>query len=318
MARRLFISNSRVMKTFAIKLIIIILLIVGIDVVVGAVSDRLVMNMPETSSYISKTTYSILKKKTDILILGASKAKHGYNPFMIEDSLGADCYNAAEDGCDMMYYDMMLAGFQSRCNPKIVIIDMAPLALMNQPTIDNGKYLYGLSPIIDSFYDQNLSLVERIKQKSNLYRFNGFYGQMASNLLNKNSANKGYTPLEGTYSEATYKIDTLFTPNVREINYMNDVVTRCKRKNVRLIMCISPSYHFNPIYNKYLQQYCKHNGIEFYDMSEDKDFLHPEMFKDKDHLNKDGSKKFTEELISRIKHCPRNKPLLYKPIDTTL
>ena len=99
---------------------------------------------------------------------------------------------------------------------------------------------------------------------------------------------------------------------------MNDVVTRCKRKNVRLIMCISPSYHFNPIYNKYLQQYCKHNGIEFYDMSEDKDFLHPEMFKDKDHLNKDGSKKFTEELITRIKHCPRNKPLLYKPIDTTL
>lgn len=294
------------MKTFAIKLLVIILLIVGIDIVVGAVSDKVVMDMPETSSYISKTTYSILKKKTDILILGASKAKHGYNPFMIEDSLGTDCYDAAEDGCDMMYYDMMLAGFQSRCNPKLVIIDMAPLALMNQPTIDNGKYLYGLSPIIDSFYNQNLTLLERIKLKSNLYRFNGFYGQMASNLLNKNSANKGFTPLDGASSDTTLKIDTLFTPNAKEIGYMNDVVVRCKRRHVHLIMCISPTYHLNPRFNKYLQHYCKQKGVEFYDMSEDKRFLHPDFFKDKDHLNKIGAEKFTTELLRRI-HYKYNK-----------
>lgn len=289
------------MKKFVEKLLIIALLILGIDLLVGVISDKVVMNMPETSAYISKTTHSLLKKKADIIVLGASKAKHGYNPFMLEDSMGLSCYNAAEDGCDMMYYDMMLSGFLSRCNPKIVIIDMAPLSLMNTPSIQGGKFLYGLSTVVDSFYNENLSWGERIKIKSALYRFNGFYGQMASNVLNKNLPNKGYTPITGFYKDGKIMKDTVFTPNEKEIEYMNDVVAKCKKGKVRLIMCVSPSYHYNPLFDDYLNGYCKQHKVEFFDLATDKKFIHPTLFKDADHLNTEGSKLFTQDFIKRIK-----------------
>lgn len=289
------------MKKFVEKLLIVALLILGIDLLVGVISDKVVMNMPETSAYISKTTHSLLKKKADIIVLGASKAKHGYNPFMLEDSMGLSCYNAAEDGCDMMYYDMMLSGFLSRCNPKIVIIDMAPLSLMNTPSIQGGKFLYGLSTVVDSFYNENLSWGERIKLKSALYRFNGFYGQMASNVLNKNLPNKGYTPITGFYKDGKIMKDTVFTPNEKEIEYMNDVVAKCKKGKVRLIMCVSPSYHYNPLFDDYLNGYCKQHKVEFFDLATDKKFIHPTLFKDADHLNTEGSKLFTQDFIKRIK-----------------
>lgn len=289
------------MKKFVEKLLIVALLILGIDLLVGVISDKVVMNMPETSAYISKTTHSLLKKKADIIVLGASKAKHGYNPFMLEDSMGLSCYNAAEDGCDMMYYDMMLSGFLSRCNPKIVIIDMAPLSLMNTPSIQGGKFLYGLSTVVDSFYNENLSWGERIKIKSALYRFNGFYGQMASNVLNKNLPNKGYTPITGFYKDGKIMKDTVFTPNEKEIEYMNDVVAKCKKGKVRLIMCVSPSYHYNPLFDDYLNGYCKQHKVEFFDLATDKKFIHPTLFKDADHLNTEGSKLFTQDFIKRIK-----------------
>lgn len=289
------------MKKFVEKILIIVLLIIGIDMLAGFVGGKVVMNMPETSAYISKTTYSLLKKKADIIVLGASKAKHGYNPFLFEDSLRQDCYNAAEDGCDMMYYDMMLSGFLSRCTPKIVIIDMAPLSLMNTPGIQGGKFLYGLSAVVDSFYNENLSWGERMKLKSALYRFNGFYGQMASNVLSKNLPNKGYTPITGFYKERKIKKDTVFTPNKKEIEYMDDVVAKCKRRKVRLIMCVSPSYHYNPLFDDYLNGYCKQHNVEFFDLATDKKFIHPSLFKDADHLNAEGSRLFTLELIKRIK-----------------
>lgn len=289
------------MKTFAEKLLIIALLVACIDMLSGVVGGKVVMNMPETSSYISKTTYSLLKKKADIIILGASKAKHGYNPFLLEDSLGLDCYNAAEDGCDMMYYDMTLSGFLSRCNPKLVIIDMAPLSLMNTPSIQGGKFLYGLSAVVDSLYNENLPWGERMKLKSSLYRFNGFYGQLASNVLSKNSPNKGYTPVTGFYKEGKIMKDTVFTPNNREIEYMNEVVAKCKKKKVRLFMCVSPSYHYNPLFDKFLNDYCKRHKVEFIDMATNKKFVRPSFFKDADHLNTEGSRLFTLELIKRIK-----------------
>lgn len=285
------------MKKYIYKAIAIIMCIYCFDVIVGIVGKSMILSMPETSAFISKTTYAILKHKTDILILGASKAKHGYDPFMIMDSLGMDCYNAGEDGSDTKYYDMMMTGFMERCNPKIVVIDMATLALDHEPKVAGNRYIYGISSSADSFIEDGMDSFEKFKLNSALYRFNGFFGLYCSNLLSKNTPNRGFTPIEGEYSEGTIVNMREFVPNEKEVKYLNDIVCKTKASGTKLFICISPTYERAPGFSDFLSDYCKKNNVVFADFSTNDKFMSPHLFKDASHLNKEGASLFTKEII---------------------
>lgn len=114
------------MKTFLYKAFIILVSIVIIDVVVGYVSRYTLAQLPPSNANVPHTVNSLMKEKTDILILGASKAKHGIDPKMLNKHFQMDCYNAGEDGMDMFFYNLILQGMLSRSTPKMVIVDMAP------------------------------------------------------------------------------------------------------------------------------------------------------------------------------------------------
>lgn len=158
------------MKTFLYKAFIILVSIVIIDVVVGYVSRYTLAQLPPSNANVPHTVNSLMKEKTDILILGASKAKHGIDPKMLNKHFQMDCYNAGEDGMDMFFYNLILQGMLSRSTPKMVIVDMAPLSLNNTPSVP--KYLYGLSLTVDKYAKQINTWLENLKLKSNLYRYN--------------------------------------------------------------------------------------------------------------------------------------------------
>lgn len=288
------------MRAFLKKTVIILILLACIDIVVGWVGNRIILSMPESSAFISHTTYSVLKQKTDVLIIGASKAKHGIDPYMIRDSLGMDCYNAGEDGCDMMYYDMVLQGFLSRCKLKTVVLDMAPLALDHK--LDLSRYLCGMSPVVDKFAEDVYPWHERLKLRSNLYRLNCFFPQLSSLLLDKNKPHAGFTPLEGTYDRAEMVQYHGLTVQPYEKKFLDDFVETCKKNHIRLLVYVSPTYyHNNHAFNKYLGDYCRERGVFFRDMSQPDGFRSPEYYKDRDHINSVGAKVFTKKVISDIK-----------------
>lgn len=288
------------MKSFVKRSVSLLIILVIVDIVVGWIGNRIILNMPESSAFISHTTYSVLRQKTDILIVGASKAKHGIEPFMIRDSLGMDCFNAGEDGCDMMYYDMVLQGFVSRCKLKTVILDMAPLALDHK--LDLSRYLYGMSPVVNKFAEDVYPWYERLKLRSNLYRLNGFFPQLSSLMLDKNLPHAGFTPLVGTYDRADMVQCDKFTVRPYEKKYLDDFVETCKNNNIKLLVYISPTYyHNNHAFNSYLSQYCRNKGVFFRDMSQPDGFRSPQYYKDRDHINSIGAEVFTKIVISDIK-----------------
>lgn len=282
------------------KIFFILVVLAVIDVAVGKIGDEIILNMPESSAFISHTTYSVLVKETDILIVGASKAKHGIDPYLLHDSLGMDCYNAGEDGQDMMYYDMVLQGFVSRKKPKIVILDMAPLSLNHK--LDLNRYLFGMSPVVDKFAADVYPLTERIKLHSNLYRLNGFFPQLSSLLLTKNKPNAGFTPLDGVYNKAEVVKYHSFVVQPYEKRYLDDFVETCKKNNIKLFVYVSPTYyHNNYAFNRYLKNYCRKEGVYFKDMSQPDGFRSPQYYKDRDHVNRQGAEVFTKSIIKDFK-----------------
>lgn len=289
------------MKVFIRKLIVVILIVTCIDLIVGFTGNAVVMHMPESSAFISHTTYSVLRKSTDILVIGASKAKHGIDPLKIRDSTGLGCYNAGEDGQDMIYYDMVLHGFLNRKKPKIVILDMAPLALDNKPGL--SKFLYGMSPIVDDFSKRVWSWDERLKLHSNLYRFNGFFPQLTSLFLNKNKNNDGYTPLDGQYTDAKRILYHHLIIDPSEKMFLDDFVETCKKNSIKLMVYVSPTYyHNNYAFNSYLRNYCSLKNIYFKDMSQPDGFRSFRYYNDRDHVNRKGAQIFTDSIIKDIKN----------------
>lgn len=281
-------------------MVAVLLLIVIIDCFVGFVGKKVVMSMPENNAYVSKTTYAMLKVKAELLVLGASKASHGYNSNILTDSLGLETYNAGSDGCDMMYYDMMLAGILSRCRPKVIILDMASLALDAQIGLDSNRFLYGISPVVDDYFEQNTSYIEHIKLKSSLYRYNGFYVLLASTYMNREITTRGYEPLDGNMNMAEVRINGEFHPNEREVYYFKSFIEKTKKYGIKLYVFISPSFGINPKSNEYVKKLCEGENVFFKDFSQEKIFLKPAFFKDDAHLNSEGADAYTKYIINTI------------------
>lgn len=288
------------MKYFIQKCTFVILIILILDLCIGQLANYLMKNIPESNAYVSHVIYSTLYKQADILILGASKAKHGIDPLMLEDSLHLETYNTGEDGCDMSFYNLMLQCFISRHKPKIVILDMAPLALSQKPNFP--KFLYGLSKVTNNFCTEVEPLQERIKLSSNLYRLNGFFSLLPSTLLKKNKPDKGFLPLIGTLKDDKINTKADIPINKKEITFLNEVVNTCKARDIKLYIFISPTYFHNvPKFNKWLSSYCNTNNVTLFDMSTNEKFKSPELYYDNDHLNQQGANLYTNEIIRLIK-----------------
>lgn len=289
------------MKLFLIKLFLIIFIICIIDITVGIICKYWIYKLPATNTFVSKTKYSVLDSKADILILGSSKAKHSYDPFMISDSLGLSCYNEGEDGCDMLYMDMMLSGQLWRhFIPKIVILDIATLTLGNEPSLDKIKWLYGISPVEDKFFIENFSWKEKVKMRMALYRYNGFIGNSLSSLVSGGGLNQGFSALYGTYNGSKPITINSFKVKNKQLKYFDDVINKIRKNKIKLFVFVSPSFKNDNRFRAYLQKFCEDRNIRLFDFSRDRRFLYPSLFKDEAHLNADGAKLYTKQVINII------------------
>ena len=84
------------MKRFVIRLIAFLFVMLTIDRGFGMVMNYLQENAK--GGYIGHHNYILQRANEDILIFGSSRALHHYNPQIVIDSLGMNCYNCGQDG----------------------------------------------------------------------------------------------------------------------------------------------------------------------------------------------------------------------------
>lgn len=278
---------------------------------IGYLMKYLYFNQQSGDGYL--ITYVIDSTKADILVLGSSRAKHSYNPQIVEDSTQFSCFNAGRDGTEHLLFNhgQFLAATK-RYNPKIVILDLRPEDLAY-----SAKEYDMLSPLLPYYktHDEIRELLlergpfESLKHVSSLYPFNSLVFQVIMGNLELNKKRKvhynGYVPFRE--AKVVGKIDTLPIHVTKldeyKIGLLRNMISVCNHKNIRLIFVYSPTWHIvtETAYDSVLSNLCNENQVEYLNMSNLPEFLeNPGYFYDRTHLNEKGAGIFTSLLIRNI------------------
>lgn len=152
------------------------------DFLVGASTKLIIEHAPQTQYNLSNTIQTLFHQKSDILILGASRAHHSFDPRVIQKETGLTCFNGGRSGVKMDYFDLCVSSYLKRCTPKLIILDISS-DMMEAPKGDqfkNLRCLYGMCEPLTEAMDSAYSPMERLKLHSGLYRNNRYITKCCS------------------------------------------------------------------------------------------------------------------------------------------
>lgn len=297
-----------IVTLFAVFIVFLLL-----DSVIGYVFDNLLDKMPEEGERFAKSHYVIKREKSDIVIIGSSRALAHYDPTVFNDSCPQNSvYNCGVDGQLFYYADIATNCILNRYVPHTLIWDFQINDLEVAPS-ENLSLLYPYY-MSDSYVKQRLDdLDNTLKYKIwiNVYRYNGTAGRLLSTLRMPKTLNRqgfgGHTVTDGT-RKFRKKIENVTGGMLdsEKVNCLINTITRLKEKDVKVIFVISPM--FNVLNGESrtvtsLKQICSSNDIPFINDSQLPEFVgKEELFYDEGHLNNKGAEIYTEILIKQIKN----------------
>lgn len=295
------------MKSSNIKYIILFIsIILIIDILGGKILKSKFQNISfGTFGNINNS----LKSKSDLLILGSSRARKHYDSKIFLKKTNLSCYNTGLEGHGFFYNYAILNEIVKNKKPKIVILDLSPNVIADNQSYNKLNILLPYYKDYNSFQeiirlDPKFSKLELI---SNMYLYNStLYNIFRSNVVNEIDDNYGFSPLKGEINKNNFK--PFYYQNEKidqnKFIYLNKIIKICNRNNIKLIGVISPTYlkydTNNIIINK-IKEIFKSNSLKLYDYSNfPKIYGNPKYFKDQLHMNFIGANIFSENLSNKI------------------
>jgi hypothetical protein len=305
------LQGNKQFKLFLIRGTIFLIVFFAVDFIVGGI-----MRIGYFSQK-NKYTYGIRQTNADVIVLGSSHALHHYVPSIISDSLGMSCFNMGSGGQNIYYHYAVISSIMERYTPKIIIMDLIYVDYEVTGSEHNTNKLNILLPYLkdNKAVKEVIRLrgpFERLKLVSRIYPFNSQINEILYSFIksDRNSylSMNGYIPLFGEFIQPriTYENRNIIQIDPLKVQYIEKVISLCKRHNVRLIMVNSPLlYRYGEVKalsNEVIKGIADKYGIEFWNYENDTTFLKPENFFDADHLNDIGAKKYTKAIVTRIKN----------------
>ncbi|MFT3980263.1 MAG: D-alanyl-lipoteichoic acid biosynthesis protein DltD [Ferruginibacter sp.] len=268
----------------------------------------------QTSGLLYRTTYSIEKTTSPLLVMGSSRANHHYDPSLLSKNLGKEAYNTGRDGNYIFYNYAVLKCILKRYTPSVIIYDFTLSDLQAEP--DSYDRLSSLLPYYQKHPEvrpvvELRSPFEKVKLVSGIYPFNSLLftimrGNNASPAGEENETN-GFIPLDNHWNKpiaAPLAKDNIPTIDSTKVKYFKMYIDACQAAGIKLYMVFSPvfiNYTESPKALQEARKVLKEKGVVFYDFSADSSFTnHPEFFSDPVHLNKEGARKFSDTIGTLI------------------
>lgn len=289
-------------SSFFKYIVVVILGVVTIDVVFRLVFTPIFKNPSLNTKAGCTYKFIAYKEPANIIILGASKANHHYRCEQIEDSLGVSVYNYGWDGrCILYQYLCLLQGIKNG-GLETVILDLSASQLSKEWVDERISDLYPyyweddtVRMIVDEVENRNMSIL----LLSSLIQYNSQY----LNLIAPISSIKGYTPLAYTGREldvSKIELGVFDVKNYSDIaeKYLIRMSSLCKERKLRFIVCLSPTLSMSQGDERYIEKICEDNEIECWNLRHTiRELI---FFRDYNHLNDEGAKLFTAEVIKKM------------------
>ncbi|MEZ4879927.1 MAG: hypothetical protein R2801_07170 [Chitinophagales bacterium] len=298
----------------AIKFIIIFILI---DFSLGTIATKLIYAQ-KTGKY-GKLIEGLDKSNAAIFVFGSSHALRHYDNDLIEQQYQSSCYNVGSKGQKMLFQTVLLKTLLERHAPKTIILDIDDDWLYEFPAA------YDRLGALHPFYSKHRKVLRQSLQEYDKYtglklafksyqQNSTFLHVVRYFLFPEPKSTNGFEPLNGklnasdsvhlkeifnTVNTNTKKIDTNF------IHSLEAFIQLSKSNNIELVLCISPNLYYNNekdniSYHKIID-IAKSNHILLYDFTNDTKFLNQyTLFNDVDHLNIDGAKLYTQQLLDSL------------------
>lgn len=299
------------MKKFIIHLLIFFGIVVAMDMLVGKVFWYL--QSTKAGGRTGSEYYACMESNEDVIIMGSSRASHHYVPQIITDSLGLSCFNAGQDGNGIILQYGRWKMISERYKPKLIIYDVTRGFDLEEG--DNMRYIDRLKPFCSNKevtdYVASLFPMERVKLLSQLYRYNYKFLEILSDCTKRGNDNlRGYIPLKGTVrQEAVDRAkENVSEPkdvhlDATKLTYLEQLSCECEKSGVKLVFVVSPYFAggaadentFYPVE----EIAHKHGAIYFY-FNDSSHCWQTDKFKDTSHLNDDGARDLTAELVRKL------------------
>jgi hypothetical protein len=242
------------------------------------------------------------------------------------------------DGQDFLYAVMLFDLWQrSNPPPKAIVlnIDSDAFQKSDEELQRAGvfSFYYDDSALVRKILNER-SRFERLKFLSRAYRANGKVFAIVKNLLAHPAPDfDGFEPLAGHLSPDTVGLRHENVPTLAEfwslkVDCFKGLIDYCRKHGTRLVLVQSPRYREDPqahdAWVKVLSQFlASYPQVQFVDLSA---CAHPEVFRDKAELFKDGSHLNTQgaEIFSTMladalqKEPPLNLPAVSSPTELTV
>jgi hypothetical protein len=260
----------------------------------------------------------VRRVKAEIVILGSSRAKHQYDPEIIESKLKTSAYNAGCDGQGIPYVRGMVDLVLKDYTPRLLIIDVDPISLaFSQDKFDSATIL---APFIDESEVIRRILYSRgtfepIKYLSRAFRYNSKPLAILKNINAQDSSISGFVPARRTLVPSAQPKPELNSPvnnwyaDQGLVQLLREIIQQAKLKGVKIILSNSPRWRSDnkvdplqiPLFN-FLRGITLQEKIPYLSVTqENTPALHDaSLFADPAHLNERGAKIFTNILAQWI------------------
>ena len=296
------------MKRVFLRFSVFVLSLILLDLAFGMMARPLLLNEPDAGNNHSNFKQSLFNKKAELLILGASKANHHYITDSLRKEFNMTVYNAGVDGDNIVTSFVQFEALKEKLEPKMVIIDLSGGQMSSkwESVFLTHKCYYGLSSCYSDAVDKLLSFSERIKLHSSLYKLNEEIPDIIQSYIIGDNNCDGFIPLIGSNASLAHTVkDGMDTYRIGDIERacLDSIIQYCAHSRVEVYIVYSPTLisYTNGITESFAD-YCEAHHLPFFNFDNDTTYTHyPEYFKDYNHLNVEGARLFTSDIITKIK-----------------
>lgn len=249
-----------------------------------------------------------LRDKSDVLIIGSSRAAHHYNSESIANITGLRVYNAGKEGVNSSYQYGLMSMYLRDNTPKLIVYDVCDFG----PNLDSGTtnlfpYYYRDREVRSIIRDRD-SYAD-LKFQFPVYAFNGkIIDLIYDKLMKKDMPNMwGFEPRNKKIN--TRDLD-LLASQVRKFQgvdmlaakHFEENIVMIREKKVPIIFVLSPTLLDETLSGlEIVQRVADEHGIEFYDYRVIKTYHQRfDYFYDALHLNAVGADVFSKDVAAII------------------
>lgn len=286
------------------------------DFALGMISKQLFFSQ-ETGKY-ARSTYAIQETDAKVLIFGSSHAHRHYVPEVIEKELQKSCYNAGAEGQQLLYHVVLQKMIVKRIKPELIILNI------DEDFLYYSKEAYDrLSDLYPYYSDHREDLKPILGLQSKLIDFKLFFNGYQTNstimhviryYASPQIDYKGYRPLFGKIKpsknikeEAQSEIEKgIEDIDQNFVTALHTFIATARANDIKLVFVTSPTFntvnHLANISFNTIKNIAEKENVLFIDYFNAPQFINkPQLFHDPSHLNNDGARLFTRDLIHQIK-----------------